>query len=34
MSEQEEKKESTTVLLIKTLFYLGMAAAGVYFILS
>ena len=33
MSE-EQKKESTTVLLIKTLFYLGMASAGVYFILA
>ena len=33
MSE-EQKKESTTVLLIKTLFYLGMAAAGIYFILA
>ena len=33
MSE-EQKKESTTVLLIKTLFYLGIAAAGVYFILA
>jgi len=30
----EEPKESTTVLLIKTLFYLGMAAAGIYFILA
>lgn len=32
MKQEEQPQESNFVLLIKTLFYLGMAGVGLYFI--